>query len=132
MTNEERDEIMRISRKADWLVSPKQDVFTHRIYPNLKIREKRRTRPMEFEEGWMKCFAIRTGYRAEYALYDGSRKIRDYTLVSVDGGGALLPIPYSAEELRVTVAEVNFARIVDTGYQFEEYLRRAGFEITLK
>ncbi|WP_227541302.1 hypothetical protein, partial [Klebsiella pneumoniae] len=65
----------------------------------------------------------------QYTVNYGSSFVDRKTLVSVDGHRATLPMPASANDLTVTSADVNFAKIVDTGERVDEYILRSGLKV---
>ncbi|EJG0897479.1 TPA: hypothetical protein NGR01_003625 [Vibrio parahaemolyticus] len=105
-------------------------VFKHDVRLNIKPEGEYE----EFNEPWVTAFPNPNASRAIHSIYFDNIKIKEYFLVSVDGGRAYLPLPHSATNLSVTHEQYSFAHLVHYAgsnclYSFEDYFKRAGLVV---
>ncbi|GBQ70634.1 hypothetical protein [Komagataeibacter xylinus] len=129
MNFSELENILATSSQDDWVVNDEHGVFSYKKDLNLYIKRAEFESLRAFNEGWATSHPDRNAFSEEYTVYYGPAVIKSITLVSVDGHRATLPMPKSANDLRVNIADVNFAKIVDVGNRVDEYLMRSGINI---
>lgn len=128
------DEILQVivdSEPDDWELSVAQDaeIAIFKKCPSLRI-ETRHTDDFvhndDFREKWANKFPDPHATSYYYYLYFGATRLKEFILVSVDGGRALLPLPKSAIELSVEPIRYKIAKIFDRFGTYDEYMERAG------
>ena len=81
---------------------------------------------LAFFAEWATEFPDERAYGVNHYLWYGASLVRRFLLVSVDGGRASLPIPHSAQDLKVSRLDYVVAAIHDSGETLDEYMREAG------
>ena len=132
------DEILNLIRNSspsDWDVNYSQDaeIAVFKRNPLLRI-ETRHTDEFvhsdDFHEKWANKFPDPHATSGYYHVYYGATRLRDFILVSVDGGRALLPLPKSALDLSVEPIRYKIALIFDQFDNCDKYMRRAGLYLS--
>ncbi|HHF2952144.1 TPA: hypothetical protein ACPJ0E_001745 [Vibrio diabolicus] len=105
-------------------------VFKHDVRLNIKPEGEY----VNFNEQWAIEFPDPNASRAIHSICFGNSKVKEYFLVSVDGGKAYLPLPNSATNLSVTHEQYSLAYLVHYAgsnclYSFEDYFKRAGLVV---
>lgn len=121
--------ILANSEQDEWIVDDESGSFTYKNDLNLHIERADYDTYREFDEPWAKSYPDPTSVAVEYVVKYGSSFVDKYTLVSVDGHRATLPMPKSMNDLRVSKSDVNFAKIVDIRNTVDEYLRRSKIQV---
>lgn len=82
----------------------------------------------EFAEDWTDRFPSKKAIRQLCYLFYGSSLVHDFVVVAVDDFRASLPLPVvgTSDVPRIKYA---VAAAVNLGSRFDEYFRRAGFEV---
>lgn len=101
------DEILKIvsdSSPDEWDVSLNAEIAVYKRNPSIRI-ETRHTDEFvhngDFYEKWANKFSDPHAASYYYHLYLGATRLKEFILVSVDGGRALLPLPKYATDLSV-------------------------------
>ncbi len=110
----------------DWIKNDELGVFTYK--KDLSLRIERVAEDREFVEPWATKFPDKNARAIEYRVYYNNSFVDERLLVSVDGARAILPLPKSAKDLIVKKSNINFARIVNTGSLFDNYLKQSEFK----
>lgn len=126
--NEVKD-ILEHSNHDDWIVDDETGSFTYKNDLNLHIKRADYDNYNSFSEPWAVSHPNPNACSVQYTVNYGSSFVDRKTLVSVDGHRATLPMPASANDLTVTSADVNIAKIVDTGERVDEYILRSGLKV---
>lgn len=121
------ENILATSKKDDWIINDTLGTFTYKEDLNLRI--ERSSEDREFNEEWARNFPDKNARAEDYKVFYNNSFVDEKMLVSVDGARATLPLPKSETDLTVTSANANFARIVNVGNQFDDYLKRSNFSI---
>jgi hypothetical protein len=121
----EVQEILAKSSQDDWIVDDESGSFTYKNDLNLHIDRADFDSYREFNEPWATSHPDPHAVAVEYAVKYGPAFVHKYTLVSVDGHRATLPMPKSINDLHVPASDVNFAKIVNIGDRVDEYLNRS-------
>lgn len=122
MNYEKVEKILANSSKDDWISNDDLGTFTYKHDLNLHINRSADDR--EFNEPWAIKFPDKNARAVDYKVFYNNSFVDEKMLVSVDGARAVLSLPKSPKDLSVKKANVNFARIVDTGNQFSNYYGR--------
>lgn len=131
MTYEELKKILDSSCKEDWLFNDSRGIYTYKNNLNIRIQRK----DIDFEsdafegEEWATKHPDPKAYREIYGIYYGSSFIEERLLVTVDGFRATLPLP-KIKTNKIKQQDYQFARIVDRNDSLDEYIRRAGLEVS--
>lgn len=128
------DEILQVivdSESDDWELSVTRDakIAIFKKYPSLRIEARHTDKFVhndDFREKWANKFPDPHATSYYYHLYFGATRLKEFVLVSVDGGRALLPLPKSAVELSVEPIQYKIAKIFDQFGTCDEYMQRAG------
>ena len=123
MEYSEVEKILATSKKDDWIVNDGLGAFTYKKDLNLRI--ERADDDRDFNEPWAIKFPDKNARAINYRVFYNNSFVEEKMLVAVDGFRATLPLPKSSQDLSVNKSDVNFARIVDVGTQFDNYLNRA-------
>ncbi|MCP4139286.1 MAG: hypothetical protein GY755_03160 [Chloroflexi bacterium] len=128
------DELLEVIEKSslnDWDVSFAEDgkfaVFKNS--PLLRIETRyvdEFVHNDDFYEKWANRFPDSHASSAYYHVYYGATRLKEFVLVSVDGGRALLPLPKYAMDLSVEPVRYKVALIFDQLGSCDEYMKRAG------
>ncbi len=117
----------------DWEVHFSQDIEKETAVfkndPALRIEvayNNESVHNFDFREGWANKFPDPNATSYYYYLYYGSTRLKEFILVSVDGGRARLPLPNSAIDLSVDPLRYKFAKIFDRFNTCNAYMKRAG------
>lgn len=121
--------ILAESSQDEWIVDDESGSFTYKDDLNLHIKRAEYDSCREFNEPWATSHPDPHAEAVEYVVKYGSSFVEKRTLVSVDGHRATLPMPKSKTDLRVSAADVNFAKIINIGDRVDEYLGRSQIEI---
>lgn len=121
--------VLKESTQEEWIVDDESGSFTYKDDLNLHIERADYDTFRDFNEPWAKSHPDPKAVTVEYVVKYGSSFVDKYTLVSVDGHRATIPMPKSISDLRVNEADVNFAKIVDVGDRVDEYLERSKIKV---
>lgn len=130
MTYDEIKEILSNSTQDDWLIFDEEGTFTYKEDVNLHIERKE----IDFErdkfetEDWATDHPDPEAYKREFKVKYNNSLISVKTLVSVDGGRALLPLP-DLSTMGVKPEDYNFAKIVDLHREVDKYLKSSGLHV---
>ena len=131
LTTNEILEVVQNSSPDDWDVNFSQDaeIAVFKKNPSLRI-ETRHTDEFvhndDFHEKWANKFPDPHATSYYYHVYLGATRLKEFILVSVDGGRALLPLPKYAMDLSVEPLRYKIALIFDQLGSCDEYMKRAG------
>ena len=134
------DEILEVindSSPDDWDVSFCQDaeIAIFKNNPLLRI-ERRHTDAFihndDFREKWANKFLDPHATSYYYHLHYGATRLKEFILVSVDGGRALLPLPKSGMDLSVEPIRYKIAIIFDRFKSCDDYMKRAGLYLAIQ
>lgn len=125
----EVQEILAKSSQEDWIVDDESGSFTYKNDLNLHIDRADFDSYRVFNEPWATSHPDPHAVAVEYVVKYGSSFVDKYTLVSVDGHRATLPMPKSINDLHVAASDVNFAKIVNIGDRVDEYLKRSQLKV---
>jgi len=128
------DEILHViqeSSPTDWDLSSNQDaeIAVFKKNPSLRIETKHTDEFIhndDFREKWANGFPDPHATSYYYHVYFGATRLKEFILVSVDGGRALLPLPKSVKELSVEPIQYKIATIFDRFGTCDEYMEMAG------
>ncbi len=130
MDYNEAKAILNSSSQEDWIVNDETGSFTYKKDLNFHIQRADFDSYRPFNEPWATNHPDPSARTVEYTVKYGDSYVDKYTLVSVDGHRANLPMPQSADNLVVRKNDVNFAKIVSTGGdRVDEYLERSNLEV---
>lgn len=115
--------IVENSISDDWAINGDHDKI-FRTNPNIKIVSSGFEERRPYYEKWATEHPDSSAYLYEYSLYYNSSLIKRYSLVSVDGGRATLPIPRLGTNI-VTRKDYRIALIINEG-EVLEYIHRSG------
>jgi hypothetical protein len=124
-------DVVTNSIPGDWDVNFSQDaeIAVYKNDPLLRI-ETRHTPEFvhndDFHEKWANKFLDPHATSYYYHLYLGATRLKEFILVSVDGGRALLPLPKYPTNLSVEPIRYKIALIFDRFDSCDEYMKRAG------
>ncbi len=124
-------DVVKDSHPDDWDVHFSQDteIAVFKNDPALRIEFKHTEESVheeDFYENWANKFPDPHATSYYYYLYYGSTRLKEFILVSVDGGRALLPLPKSVLDLSVEPIRYKIAKIFDRFGSCNEYMKRAG------
>lgn len=131
LTTDEILEVVKDSNPDEWDVNFSQDaeIAVFKKNPSLRI-ETRHTDEFvhsdDFHEKWANKFPDPHATSYYYHLYLGATRLKEFILVSVDGGRALLPLPKYAMDLSVEPLRYKIALIFDQFGSCDQYMKRAG------
>jgi hypothetical protein len=126
--------VVKVSNPDEWDVSFSQgaDIAVLKKNPSLRI-ETRHTDEFlhndDFHEKWANKFPDPHATSYYYHVYLGATRLKEFILVSVDGGRALLPLPINALDLRVDPLRYKIALIFDRFDSYDEYMKKAGLHL---
>jgi hypothetical protein len=128
MTYEDVINLVENSRKDDWLYNDHRSVFIFK--PNVCIR-------IEFNsaEGYIVNYEWAINHpnsqakKVFYSIYYNATLIKEFILVSVDGGKAMLPIPQIGGTSVISKSDYEYAKIVDDTNKLDEYIERSKLTI---
>jgi len=124
-------EVVKNSNPDDWEIHFSQDteIAIFKNEPALRIEiqhDNEAVHNFDFHEDWANKFPDPHATSYYYYLYYGSTRLKEFILVSVDGGRAILPLPSSAFDLSVDPLRYKIAKIFDRFNTCNEYMKRAG------
>ena len=125
---------MTDSTPDDWDVNFSQDaeIAVFKKNPALRI-ETRHTNEFvhnyDFYEKWANKFPDPHATSYYYHLFLGTTRLKEFILVSVDGGRALLPLPKYTMDLSVEPLSYKIALIFDQFGSCDESMKRAGLHL---
>ena len=131
LTTGEILEIVKNTTPDEWDVNFSQDaeIAVFKKNPLLRI-ETRHTDEFvhndDFREKWANKFPDPHATSYYYHVYLGATRLKEFILVSVDGGRALLPLPKSVMDLSVEPIRYKIALIFDRFGSCDRYMKRAG------
>ena len=131
LTSDQILDIVKDSSTDDWDVNFSQDaeIAVFKRNPSLRI-ETRHTDEFihndDFREKWANKFLDPHATSHYYHVYYGATRLKEFILVSVDGGRALLPLSKHALDLSVEPVRYKIALIFDRFGTCDEYMKRAG------
>lgn len=123
MNSKEIETLLKNSGKDDWIINDEDGVYTYKNDVNLHIQRSSENR--DFNEPWAVKFPDKNAKASDYTIYYNNSLIEKKTLVSVDGGRAVLPMPKSNSNNIVDFVSYILAKIVNAGDQFDSYFNRA-------
>src|SRR5690554_2727896 len=129
MNHNDVKHILANSTKDEWITDDESGSFTYKKDLNLRIEGADDETFREFNEPWAVAHSDPNAKAVDYVVKYGSSFVEKRVLVSVDGYRATLPMPKSANDLRVIKSDVNFAKILDMGGRVEEYLSRTKIQV---
>ncbi|EMN7344953.1 hypothetical protein ACN930_004646 [Vibrio parahaemolyticus] len=120
------------SNADDWQCDTNTGIYVFKQDVRLQIKPEGEYE--KFSEQWAEKFPNSNATRDIHSIYFESSKVREYFLVSVDGGRASLPLPKSATQLNVSREQYAFAHLVHYAgpsclHNFENYFQRAGLVV---
>ncbi len=135
------DAVLTSNPQSDWRSSkrpadiPLGDLQVRYLNDNVNLRfelvhqDGYNTGPY-FDESWATAHSDPLAVRMYFLLYFGSTPILDFTLISVDGLRAALPVP-KVGTLTVPMLDYKLAEIYmrDTLYTFNEYMEESGLSV---
>lgn len=121
--------ILAKSSQEDWIVDDESGSFTYKEDLNLRIERSDFDTYRSFNEPWATNHPDSSAKAEDYTVKYGSSFVEKFTLVSVDGHRATLPMPESRDSEFVSKEDVNFAKIVDIGGRVDEYLKRSRLKV---
>ncbi len=131
MTYKELKEALENTSRYDWVFNDERGNYTFKSDLNLRIIRQ----AIDFDldkfsgEDWATKHPDPAAYRETYEIYYGSSFVEERLLVSVDGHRASLPLP-EVNTNRVNAKDYHFAQIVDQLDTLDEYMKRAGLEVS--
>lgn len=114
------------SSKKDWYIN----VNSERIFkcdPNIRIIAGSYEERRPYFEEWATKYPVSKAFLNKYYLYYNNNLIKTYSLVSVDDGRALLPIP-TPDTNQISRKDYKIALILDEG-DMQKYIQRSGLVI---
>ena len=131
LTTDEILEVVKDSILDDWDVNISQDaeIAVFKKNPSLRIEIKHTDEFIhndDFREKWANKFPDPHATSYYYHAYYGATRLKEFILVSVDGGRALLPLPKSVMDLSIEPIRYKIALIFDRFGSCDEYMKRAG------
>ncbi len=120
----EVQQILATSSQDDWIVDVESGSFTYKNDLNLNIEQADYDPNIKFNQPWATEHPDNDAVAIDYNVKYGSSFVDKRTLVSVDGHRASLPIPHSIDDLRVRASDFNFAKIVGSSVQIDEYMKK--------
>jgi hypothetical protein len=129
MTYDDLIRTIRGTDRTDWIYHDHQGVWTFRH--DLSIRVERIPSHREndqFPEKWATRHPDPSARQCGYGIFYGTSLVETFTLVSVDGLRATLPMPDVDTKTKIKRYDYDLARIVDNGY-LDEYIARSGLTV---
>ena len=124
MTLDDVHNIISKGSAQDWIIDEQTGAFTYKNDLSLRIeREKNETL---FQEPWTDRHPNAKAYRVDFTVYYGNSFVCRKTLVQVDGGRGMVPIPDRQTYSTVEKEDYDFARIVAYD-SIDEYMKRSRF-----
>lgn len=117
-------QIVRSTTLSDWLHHDiKGGIYT--LKSDLNIRIERQDSPYEsgFNEAWATNHPDPSTSKELYGAYYGASLVEQFTLISVDGGRALLPMPRPGTN-KIPRAIYQLAKAIDEG-TLDDYIHRS-------
>lgn len=125
----EVEKILKESSQKDWIVDDETGSFTYKEDLNLRIERADYDTYSDFNEEWATSHPDKSAKKVDYTVKYGQSFVDRKNLVSVDGHRATLPMTESAISKNVSSEDVNFAKIIDTSSNVDEYIKRSGLTI---
>ena len=127
-------DVVKNSNPSDWNVNFNQgtEIAVFKSAPALRIETRSNSEFIhnnDFYENWVNKFSDSHAVSYYYHLYYGSSRLKEFILVSVDGGRALLPLPNSQLDLGVDPLRYKIAMIFDESNTCQDYMKRAGLYV---
>lgn len=113
-------EKLRTTNKDDWIANDELGTFTYKDDLNLRIERVETDRP--FFESWATNFPDKNARATNYRVYYNNSYVDEKMLIDVDGYRATIPLPRSTAPLSFDDEDINFARIINAGERFDEYM----------
>ena len=129
MNYDEVNDILATSTQDDWIIDTNTGSYTYKKDLNLRIAESNFDDDRAFDEPWATKHPDPNAKSNDFTVFYNNSFVRKERLVSVDGHRAVLPMPKSRTDLRIDKADYNFAKIVNTGSQLDEYLERSNISV---
>lgn len=131
MNQKKVNDILANSAQDEWIVDDETGSFTYKEDLNLRIEREPYDLRRNFNEEWATKHPDTEAKTVNYTIKYGSSFVARETLVSVDGGRAILPMPDVETKKNVSQEDMNFTRIVDINGKADEYLKKSGLKIKL-
>ena len=122
MTNEEINKILQTSNADDWNHNASKGAFSYKKNLNVRIQENL-DRNDDFDEPWVHNYPDSHAYKVNYDVYWNQSWVKTVTLVCVDGGRAIVPMPERSNSTRISTSDYKFAKIVSPD-SLDEYIKR--------
>jgi hypothetical protein len=131
LSTDEILDFVKDSNPDNWDVHFSEDIeiAVYKNDPALRIEFKHTNESVhnfDFRERWANKFPDPNATSYYYYLYYGSTRLKEFILVSVDGGRARLPLPKSAIDFSVEPIRYKIALIFDRFDTCNAYMERAG------
>lgn len=125
------------SKPEDWIYDDALGLYVYKNDIKITIQSDREgilnDSDDEFYEPWLEKYSDSKGHKSIFFFRFNGVIIDTFYTVAVDGYRQLIPYPESINNLVITQEKENIARILNipySGYDFDEYLRRAGISIS--
>ena len=129
MTYDELFEAITHASRGDWVRDEAQGVSTLRSDVRIQVaRVKREESGSSFRVPWTSVHPDPQAWREYYCVRFCGAAIRQFMLVSVDGGRAELPPPAPGTK-NIPAEQYALARAVDYTGRLEEYIQRSGLTV---
>lgn len=125
------DEVMLTieqSNKDQWVYNDHKGIYTYKPNVDIRIEEERGNEPKPFCAKWANEHLNPSANQKIYSIYYNCSFIKDFILVSVDGGRAMLPIPEAGSDL-ISKINYQYASIIDEG-ELDDYITRSNLKVT--
>ncbi len=126
MTYDELLDRVRHSKPMDWLYNDDRGVHTFKA--DLNIRIERRNERAVFNEPWAVRHPDPSASLWKYDIYFGGSLVHSFSVVSVDGHRADLPLPDPKTKV-ISRQDYELARAVDWLGTLDEYIERSGLTV---
>jgi hypothetical protein len=117
--------ILATSNRDDWFFHVENSVYTYKDDVNLRIEQGEIDFNNKFVgEDWATKHPDSSAHKVKFNVFYNASLIADYTLVSVDGCRATLPMPKLGTTI-VSKFDYHFASLVEEPDTLNEYMGRA-------
>jgi len=130
MTHNELTDILRHSSGRDWLQADGGESYVFKQDLHLKIKSGHGFEVKDTSAyPWLDDLDEKSLLNVQFDVVYGASVIEKRSLLLVDGGRALLPIPSGSDGRSVSEVDLSFARIVDDSEIVMAYMRRCGLAV---